>query len=115
MLTAVCWQGEKRTRFLASLFDWITARVANTSASPGASSVPYLLNSEPGLSLNQRLAKWQFIALDLNRNRVSVFFITRMKPPTLHPETASMLLDVLKFLLPLFTIMLLLRYWKRGS
>ena len=54
------------------MFDWITARVANTSASPGASSVPYLLNSEPGLSLNQRLAKWQFIALDLNRNRVSV-------------------------------------------
>ena len=55
------------------MFDWITARVANTSASPGSSSVPYLLNSEPGLSLNQRLAKWQFIALDLNRNRVRVF------------------------------------------
>ena len=73
MLTTACWQGEKRTRFLASLFDWITARVANTSASPGATSVPYLLNSEPGLSLNQRLAKWQFIALDLNRNRVSYF------------------------------------------
>ena len=75
----MCWQGEKRTRFLASLFDWITARVANTSASPGSSSVPYLLNSEPGLSLNQRLAKWQFIALDLNRNRGSVFVYYKNK------------------------------------
>ena len=40
--------------------------VANSSSL----RVPYSLNSELDLSLNQRLAKWQFIALDVNRNGV---------------------------------------------
>ena len=87
------------------MFDWITARVANTSASPGSSSVPYLLNSEPGLSLNQRLAKWQFIALDLNRNRVRVFLCYQNRSID----------STFCFGRLLFTIVLSLRYWKRGS
>ena len=60
-------EGQRREEFLIKLFDWMTQSVANTSVS----SVPYLLNSEPHLTLNQRLAKWQFIALDVNRNGVS--------------------------------------------
>ena len=52
------------------LFDWMSMSVSNSS-SQGA-RVPYSLNSEPDLSLNQRLAKWQFIALDVNRNGVGV-------------------------------------------
>ena len=55
--------GEKREVFLRKLFDWMTLTVVN-------STVPYLLNSEPHLTLNQRLAKWQFISLDHNRNGV---------------------------------------------
>ena len=57
--------GEKREVFLRKLFDWMTLTVVN-------STVPYLLNSEPHLTLNQRLAKWQFISLDHNRNGVNV-------------------------------------------
>jgi len=53
--------GGKRDLFLAKLFEWMTLSVAN-------STVPYMLNSEPDLTLNQRVAKWQFIALDRNRN-----------------------------------------------
>ena len=53
------------------LFDWMSMSVSNSS-SQGA-RVPYSLNSEPDLSLNQRLAKWQFIALDVNRNGVGVY------------------------------------------
>ena len=59
-------EGHKRDKFLRKLFDWMTVSVSNSSVS----EVPYLLNSEPDLSLNQRLAKWQFIALDVNRNGV---------------------------------------------
>ena len=58
-------EGEKREKFLTKLFDWMRRSVVN-------STVPYLLNSEPHLSINQRLAKWQFISLDNNRNGVSV-------------------------------------------
>ena len=61
-------EGRKREEFLVRLFDWMSLSVSNTS-SHGA-RVPYSLNSEPDLSLNQRLAKWQFIALDVNRNGV---------------------------------------------
>ena len=56
--------GQKREVFLSKLFDWMTVTVVN-------STVPYLLTSEPHLTLNQRLAKWQFISLDTNRNGVS--------------------------------------------
>ena len=59
-------EGRKREEFLERLFDWMSLSVANTSSL----RVPYSLNSEPDLSLNQRLAKWQFIALDVNRNGV---------------------------------------------
>ena len=59
-------EGGKREEFLSKLFDWMTVSVSNSSAG----AVPYKLNSEPDLSLNQRLAKWQFIALDVNRNGV---------------------------------------------
>ena len=52
------------------LFDWMSMRVTNSSLH--GARVPYSLNSEPELSLNQRLAKWQFIALDVNRNGVGV-------------------------------------------
>ena len=45
-------------------------RVTNSSLL--GARVPYSLNSEQELSLNQRLAKWQFIALDVNRNGVGV-------------------------------------------
>ena len=40
--------------------------------SVGNTTVPYRLDSEPDLTLNQRVAKWQFIALDTNRNGVSL-------------------------------------------
>ena len=63
-------EGRKRDEFLERLFDWMSISVSNTS-SLGA-RVPYSLNSEPDLSLNQRLAKWHFIALDVNRNGVCV-------------------------------------------
>ena len=56
----------RRTKFLGQLFRWMTLSVGNTT-------VPYRLDSEPDLTLNQRVAKWQFIALDTNRNGVSVF------------------------------------------
>ena len=62
-------EGRKREVFLARLFAWMSVSVANTSL---AARVPYRLNSEPDLSINQRLAKWQFIALDVNRNGVCV-------------------------------------------
>jgi len=55
-----CGEG-KREVFLGKLFEWMTLSVVN-------STVPYMLNSEPDLSLNQRVAKWQFIALDNSRN-----------------------------------------------
>ena len=58
-------EGKKREMFLSKLFDWMRLSVVN-------STVPYLLNSEPHLSINQRLAKWQFISLDNNRNGVSI-------------------------------------------
>ena len=58
-------EGKKREIFLKKLFDWMRLSVVN-------STVPYLLNSEPHLSINQRLAKWQFISLDNNRNGVSI-------------------------------------------
>ena len=63
-------EGRKREEFLVRLFDWMSMSVSNSS-SQGV-RVPYSLNSEPELSLNQRLAKWQFIALDVNRNGVGV-------------------------------------------
>jgi len=53
--------GGKREVFLGKLFEWMTLSVAN-------STVPYMLDSEPDLTLNQRVAKWQFIALDTSRN-----------------------------------------------
>ena len=65
-------EGRKRDEFLERLFDWMSLSVANTSSL----GVPYSLNSEPDLSLNQRLAKWQFIALDVNRNGVGVLWIS---------------------------------------
>ena len=61
-------EGKKREMFLTKLFDWMRLSVVN-------STVPYLLNSEPHLSINQRLAKWQFISLDNNRNGVSLHFL----------------------------------------
>ena len=54
------------------LFEWMSLSVANSSSL----RVPYSLNSEPDLSPNQRLAKWQFIALDINRNGVCVLLIS---------------------------------------
>ena len=56
--------GGKREVFLGKLFEWMTRSVGN-------SSVPYTIDSEPDLTLNQRVAKWQFIALDRSRNGVS--------------------------------------------
>ena len=56
-------EGGKRDLFLGKLFEWMTRSVGNTT-------VPYMIDSEPDLTLNQRVAKWQFIALDRNRNGV---------------------------------------------
>jgi hypothetical protein len=56
--------GGKREVFLGKLFEWMTRSVGN-------STVPYMIDSEPDLTLNQRVAKWQFIALDRSRNGVS--------------------------------------------
>ena len=57
-------EGSKRDVFLGKLFEWMTRNVGN-------STVPYMIDSEPDLTLNQRVAKWQFIALDRSRNGVS--------------------------------------------
>jgi len=54
-------EGSKRDVFLGKLFEWMTLNVGN-------STVPYMIDSEPDLTLNQRVAKWQFIALDRSRN-----------------------------------------------
>jgi len=57
-------EGKKRTVFLARLFDWMTVKMSNNS-------VPsYLFDTEPGLSLHQKVAKWQFIVLDVSRNGI---------------------------------------------
>lgn len=57
-------EGRKKVVFLARLFEWMTKTMSN-------SSVPsYLFESEPGLTLHQKVAKWQFIVLDVSRNGI---------------------------------------------
>ena len=52
-----------RDVFLDLLFIWMTTLVADKS-------LPFMFDSEPGLTHNQLVAKKQFIDLDRNRNGV---------------------------------------------
>lgn len=56
-------EGKKRDVFLDLLFIWMTTLVADKS-------LPYMFDSEPGLTHNQLVAKKQFIDLDRNRNGI---------------------------------------------
>ena len=55
-----------RDIFLDLLFIWMTTLVADKS-------LPFMFDSEPGLTHNQLVAKKQFIDLDRNRNGVGDF------------------------------------------
>jgi len=56
-------EGNKRDTFLTLLFTWMTTMVENKS-------LPFMFDSEPGLTHEQLIAKKQFIDLDRNRNGI---------------------------------------------
>ena len=69
MISASSLESLSRDVFLDLLFIWMTTLVADKS-------LPYMFDSEPGLTHNQLVAKKQFIDLDRNRNGVGDIFYT---------------------------------------